>query len=80
MCTITMPHTHESTLAAILKSGRQAKGWSQRELADRLGIEQPAISRYETGEREPRLDDLVVIVRTLGIGDRVFQFLLRGRP
>jgi transcriptional regulator with XRE-family HTH domain len=36
-----------------LRGMRQARGWSQSELARRSGIVRPAISNYEAGKREP---------------------------
>ncbi len=35
--------------AAAVKKARKAKGWSQREMAQRLGITQPAVCNVETG-------------------------------
>lgn len=34
----------------IIKQAREAKGWSQRELSDRIGISQPAVKKIEGGE------------------------------
>ena len=36
-----------------LRALRQALGLNQTELADRLGMTQPMVSRIERGEREP---------------------------
>lgn len=44
-----------------LKEIRKAKGISQLKLAMDLNMNQNTISRYETGEREPGIDDLVKI-------------------
>ncbi|MGW7356627.1 helix-turn-helix domain-containing protein [Streptomyces sp. NPDC054802] len=38
---------------ARLRGLREARGWSQSELARRSGIVRPAISNYEAGKREP---------------------------
>ena len=44
-----------------LKEIRKAKGISQLKLALELNTNQYTISRYETGEREPGLVELVAI-------------------
>ncbi len=42
-----------------LREVRRAKGISQLKLAMDLNTSQNTISRYETGEREPGIDDLI---------------------
>ncbi|WEA52270.1 helix-turn-helix transcriptional regulator [Weissella paramesenteroides] len=42
-----------------LKELREAKGLSQRQLANELGMVRQAYSNYERGEREPRIDVLI---------------------
>jgi transcriptional regulator with XRE-family HTH domain len=44
---------------------RQQHGWSQRDLAGRLGVGQRHISGIESGKIVPRYDTLLEIVRTL---------------
>ena len=39
--------------SAEFRATRQALGLNQTELADRLGMTQPMVSRIERGEREP---------------------------
>ncbi len=48
-----------------LIQARQQLGWSQRELARRLGIGQRHVSGIESGKIVPRYDTLLEIVRTL---------------
>lgn len=38
-----------------LRTGRKEANLSQRELADRVGISQPALSQIESGNNDPRL-------------------------
>lgn len=45
---------------------RKKKGWTQKELAERTGIEQPMISRYERGLGNPTLETMSVLSRSLG--------------
>ena len=44
---------------------RNAKGLSQRELAERCGTTQSAIARLERGGRPPRIDTLLRIAEAL---------------
>ena len=44
-----------------LKEMRKKKGISQLRLATELNTTQNTISRYETGEREPGIDELIKI-------------------
>ena len=44
---------------------RQAKGFSQRELAEIVGTTQSAIARLERGGRPPRIDTLLRIADAL---------------
>lgn len=48
-----------------LKQTREKRGWSQRELASRLGLTQTHISSIESGKIVPRYDTLLELVRTL---------------
>ena len=50
------------TIAAL----RQARGMTQQQLADALGIAQQSVARWETGEREPRVSTLRRIAAVLG--------------
>lgn len=48
-----------------LKELREKRGWSQRDLASRLGLTQTHISGIESGKIVPRYDTLLEFVRTL---------------
>lgn len=45
---------------------RKLLGLTQEELADKLGMTQAAISRFETGGRKPDVDDLIAIAKFFG--------------
>lgn len=45
----------------ILKRLRTASGYSQQELADKLGISKSSINMYERGERQPNFETLEMI-------------------
>jgi transcriptional regulator with XRE-family HTH domain len=46
---------------------RQARGWSQQNLAERVGVVQSAISQIERGTAGPTLGTLFDIARVLGV-------------
>ena len=48
-----------------LKEVREKRGWTQRELASRLGLTQTHISGIESGKIVPRYDTLLELVRIL---------------
>lgn len=49
-----------------LKKRRLAAGLSQKDLAERLGIVQSAISAWESGEKMPRASQLPALANVLG--------------
>lgn len=46
---------------------RESAGITQAELARRLGITQPAVARWESGRRQPRVESLQRIADALGL-------------
>lgn len=56
-----------STFGEVLETARRAKGWTQADLADRLGVKQAAISRYEHDLRDPSPELLAEIAGALGV-------------
>lgn len=54
---------------------RAEKGWSQAELARRIGVSASAVSMYEQGRREPSLGLLVRLAREFGV---TTDYLLMG--
>lgn len=53
-------------LGAAVRELRQAKGWSQAELASAAGMTQSAVARFEAGGTVPTLAVLGRIARALG--------------
>lgn len=49
-----------------LRHARQAAGLSQRDLAVRAGVAQPAIARIESGAVVPRVDTMDRLLRACG--------------
>jgi len=50
-----------------MRSIREQRGITQRQLAQRCGINEFQVSRYETGKTEPSLVNLALIARQLDI-------------
>ena len=50
-----------------LKALRLRKGFTQGDLAEKLGVEQPTVQRWEKGKREPSLGQLIELARALDI-------------
>ena len=48
-----------------LRDLRERLGFSQRELAEAVGVHESALSRWESGERVPRTDAAVRLARVL---------------
>ena len=42
-------------MRVMLKDARRSKGLTQKQLAKLLGVSQPILSQYETGQRVPNL-------------------------
>lgn len=55
----------EFQLASSIIERRLAKGWSQRQLANKIGTKQPVISRLESGESKPTLSLLKRVAHAL---------------
>ena len=56
---------------------RRGAGWSQAELAEKLGISPSAVGMYEQGRREPSAQLLVALSREFQVST---DYLLTGQP
>ena len=45
-----------------LKKSRNDKQWSQEQLAKKLGTSKQVISRYENGQRSPKLSIAIILI------------------
>ena len=54
------------TLSEKLQNLRRAAGLSQEQLAEQLGVTRQAVSKWETGEGKPDIDNLLPLARLLG--------------
>ena len=55
---------------------RVEKGWSQAELAKRLGVSASSVGMYEQGRREPSLALLLCLAQVFGV---TTDYLLTGK-
>lgn len=63
----------QSWIARRLREARDRRGWTQSELAHRLGRTQTAVSYWEAGKRTPSLDELLEL--SFQLGEEVDYFL-----
>ena len=56
----------ETALIGKVIEAREAKGLSQRELAEISGVKQPAIARIESMRSTPQIDTLFKVLSPLG--------------
>jgi len=87
------PHLLQSPTVAgsLILSARLKAGFTQRQLADRLGVTQPVVAAYESGRRQPTVPVLMRMVSAAGFDlrltlaphedhDEVLDSLERQRP
>ena len=68
-----------SDLGEVLTTARRASGLTQEELAEKAGVTQAALSRYENGLREPDDDTLELLATALGVTTRFVKHAGRVR-
>lgn len=56
---------HRMRLVRAVVVARNARGWSQRDLADAAGLQQPAVARFEKADSDPRLGTVTKILHAL---------------
>ncbi len=54
-------------VGALVRSAREDAGFTQQQLANKLGTTQSAVSRWEKGRDEPRLATLGAILAACGL-------------
>jgi len=58
------------TFGDRVREFREAKGWSQEELADRAALHRTYIGAVERGERNISLNNIVKLAQALGVEPR----------
>jgi transcriptional regulator with XRE-family HTH domain len=54
-------------LAEAVRARREELGWTQRQLAERAGMTQPGVARFEAGGTTPALPMLERLAAALGL-------------
>lgn len=62
------------TIGEKILNMRKARGWSQEELAERIGVSRQAVSRWESGAAKPDTDKVIAICDLFGVSA---DYLLR---
>lgn len=60
---MSVPSTERPTYARVLTQCRDRLGWSQRDLADRMGVHINSIANWETGRNAPSLFQFVSLAK-----------------
>lgn len=63
-------------IGSRIKNLREERGYSQGELARRVGVTQPTVSDWENNKTEPTVDNLRILATEL---DVFFEWLATGR-
>ncbi|MFI1262671.1 MULTISPECIES: helix-turn-helix domain-containing protein [Streptomyces] len=71
---LTPDHSPREAFGARLRSSREARGWTQEELAERLGYSSTHVSAVETGRKPPTLRFSRSADRVFGIAGTVDTF------
>ncbi len=58
--------------AGRLRELREAKGWTQKKLADAAGLAPRAVTYLESGERRPAWDTVLALCLALGVDCTTF--------
>ena len=66
-------------LGLLVREAREARGWSQGELGERLGVSGAQVSRIESGVRGTSVDVLARLAQELALpADQVLAALAEG--
>lgn len=62
------------TMGEKILNMRKARGWSQEELAERIGVTRQAVSRWESNSAKPDADKIIAVCDLFGVSA---DYLLR---
>lgn len=68
-----MSETVKNRFAVILRTEREKRGWTLEQMAEYLGTKKQVLSRYERGERNPKLITAALFAQKLGIPMQEFE-------
>lgn len=66
-------------LGDLIAVARKARGLTQAELGEKVGVSQVAINRYESGDREPDDAMIAALAKVLGVTERLLRHGTRYR-
>jgi transcriptional regulator with XRE-family HTH domain len=66
--------------AGRLRELREAAGWTQEQLAERVGVKREAVARWEAGKREPGWSNVLALAEALGVDCTAFARPPTERP
>ena len=55
------------TIGEKILNLRKARGWSQEELAERIGVTRQAVSRWESDSAKPDADKIITVCDLFGV-------------
>ncbi len=67
-------------LCRLLRTIRRERGVTQIQLAEKMGVPQPMISRYENGERQVEYVEVELICEAMGMSLRSFTRRWESTP
>jgi transcriptional regulator with XRE-family HTH domain len=70
------PSPQASALGVELRKARTASGLTQQQVADKLGVTRPTVTRYEDGTRFPDPETVAQICEFLGLDDELAADLM----
>ena len=53
-------------LKDTIKTMREERGWTQQQLADKLGVTRSAVTQWETGWSQPKMDSIKKLADVFG--------------
>jgi transcriptional regulator with XRE-family HTH domain len=68
-----MPAKSKPTFGHRLRELREARGWSQQDLAIKAGITQSGISYLEIGKKDPGWETVQALARALEVSTEDFR-------
>lgn len=63
----------QGSMAELIKKCRKERGITQEQLCEAAGISISTLKKYETGQRNPKSDQLRKIADALGVSDKIFM-------
>ena len=58
---------HDQDTGTLLRRLRLERGWTQRQVAEQLGVSTQAVSKWELNTAQPDTDKLIPLARALGV-------------